>query len=150
MKPKPVTVSFEVNRANRLTGLEMKLDEATEYLDRLGFSIGRKTKTAAVVGVPPLRTDVTIFEDLVEEVVALYGVGKIKPKAPQTTLMGIPGEEMMHLKDRVRHTLAGFGFSEVMNYSFDSFGDVEIENPIAADKRYLRASLERGLLGNVG
>ncbi|MEK7554958.1 MAG: phenylalanine--tRNA ligase subunit beta [Patescibacteria group bacterium] len=149
-KPKSTNIVFNIERLNHLTGLSMKLDEATDYLDRLGFSIGKKTKIGAQVGVPSLRTDVTIFEDLVEEIVALYGVGNIKPKAPHTMLMGMEENELIHLKDRVRHILVGFGFSEVMNYSFDSFGDIEIENPIASDKRYLRSSLERGLLGNVG
>ncbi len=150
VKPKPKSIAFNIERSNRLTGLSMKLDEATGYLAKLGFSVGRKTKTSAVVAVPPLRTDVSIFEDLVEEVVSLYGVGKIPPKAPQVALMGTREDETVHVKERVRHILVGFGFSEVMNYSFDSFGDVEIENPIAADRRYLRPSLERGLLGDIG
>jgi phenylalanyl-tRNA synthetase beta chain len=45
--------------------------------------------------------------------------------------------------------LIGTGFSEVYNYSFANKGDVEVANPIAKDKKFLRKSLVDGLHTNL-
>jgi phenylalanyl-tRNA synthetase beta subunit len=46
---------------------------------------------------------------------------------------------------KIRDVLVREGFSEVMTYSFQSEGTVEVANPIATDKNFLRPSLEPGL-----
>jgi len=38
------------------------------------------------------------------------------------------------------------GFSEVITYSFQDKGEVKLANPLASDKKYLRNSLETGLI----
>ena len=41
----------------------------------------------------------------------------------------------------IRQGLIEEGYSEVMTYAFTNTGEVEVENPLANDKKYLRASL---------
>ncbi len=49
----------------------------------------------------------------------------------------------------IRNILAGFGFSEIYNYSFAPAGEIELENPISQDKKYMRANLSGGLANNI-
>ncbi len=143
-RPSRVVLKFDTEKFNHLTGLSLSESECLRYLARLGFEVKGNFVTA-----PEDRTDISIFEDLAEEVVSLYGVNRILALPPHITLAPPAEDPAVHLNERIRKMLIGFGVSEVYNYSFSSVGDLELENPIARDKRYLRASLERGLVRNV-
>ncbi|MCX6739580.1 MAG: hypothetical protein NT098_06075, partial [Candidatus Parcubacteria bacterium] len=43
--------------------------------------------------------------------------------------------------DKIRAILSGLGFSEISTYAFTETGEVEVENPIASDKKFLRTTL---------
>jgi len=102
--------------------------------------------------------DVTIKDDLVEEVGRMVGYGSITPVAPLAPARVPPANPEREFQHRVRQMAAAQGFTEVHNYSFISedqartFGlpsDVEIANPIASDQNLMRASLLPGILKNV-
>lgn len=143
-KPRAVTLKFDIDRFNRLTGLNLTQAVCLDYLKRLGFGIKGNLVTA-----PLSRTDISIFEDLVEEVVALYGVNRIPSAKPMVALAPPEDQPLMHLKDRIRRILPGLGLTEVMNYAFANRGELAIENPIAEDKGYLRDSLASGFIKNI-
>ncbi len=137
-------LKFDMQRFNQLTGLDLSEKFCLDYLRKLGFVIRGK-----LVTVPPERTDIDIFEDLVEEIMALHGYDKV-PTAPPRIHVRTPDDEpLIHLKERIRRILPGVGLSEVYNYSLVNQGMVELENPIAEDKKYLRASLLPSLAKNV-
>ena len=140
--PKKV-LKFDAEKFNKLIGLDLNQKTCLNYLQTLGFKIRGK-----IVEIPPERTDVAIFEDLAEEIVNLYGYDKMPSKIPHVTLLPSGYEDLIALKDKVRQILSGFGLSEVYNYSFFP-GYVEVANPIAEDKKYLRGSLFPQLEKNV-
>ena len=112
----------------------------------------RGEKFDFLVEVPTVRTDVNIFEDLVEEVTRLYDYNKIPSKAPLIGMEPAREDATLKVKDRIRLSLVGTGFSEVYNYSFSSEGkesSYELENPVAPDKRFLRDQLKGGLQDNL-
>lgn len=104
-----------------------------------------KTSSGFVLSIPDFRKDLTIPEDIVEEVGRLYGYEKIpeahlpKTKKPETISADYVYEQ------KIRHTLLGMGFSEVYTPTLVQKGDIEIANPLASDKRALRTSLTEGL-----
>lgn len=149
-------LKFDTKKFNRLTGLDLSEKIALEYLKRLGFAVKGK-----YVEVPPMRTDVTMMEDLAEEIVNLYGYEKLPASAPHIPLTPAKKEDQVILKDEVREILRGFGMSEVYNYSFMSRKDltkyadpkwwsaVALLNPVSSDFHYLRPNLNVHLLRNV-
>ncbi|MDP2696441.1 MAG: phenylalanine--tRNA ligase subunit beta [bacterium] len=149
-------IKFDLDRFNSLTGLSLNLPTCFKYLKNLGFAISGK-----MVKVPEERTDITIFEDLVEEIVNIYGYDKLPSIIPHVALASSGQEDQLALKDQVRSVLTGLGMSEVYNYSFvkrsDALADAKImggkpvalRNPISADFQYLRPSLRSGLAENL-
>ncbi len=82
--------------------------------------------------------------DLIEEIGRVYGYGNIAPEAP--TEMPAPAvNKTFYYTHKIRDILVAEGFSEVMTYAFQSEGEVAAANPLAEDKKYLRASLAIGL-----
>lgn len=102
-----------------------------------------------VLSVPPERLDIRIKEDLIEEVARIYGYEKIPSKLPEEILIPPKRNDNWFFAETIRNILIGAGFSEIYNYSFVGKGDIEIANPIAKDKKYLRMNLLDGLNANI-
>jgi len=145
VKPSKTVIKFDIEKFNKLTGLNLKKKICFNYLKKLGFKISGK-----LVMAPAERTDISIFEDLAEEIVNLYGYNKLPSEAPHIYLKTSGYEESIKFKDILRRILIGFGLSEVYNHSFvGENGRVEIENPISKDKKYLRPNLAGALVQNI-
>lgn len=87
-----------------------------------------------------------IKEDLIEELGRVYGYRNIKAAKPKPAAKKPAPNKEFHYANVARALLVNEGFSEVMTYAFKAHGEVEVANPLADDKRFLRASLEDGLL----
>ncbi len=109
---------------------------------------GEKDDLLRVI-VPCERLDVKRKEDLIEEVGRIYGYEKIPAALPEEVLLPPKRNLNFFYADVLRNILIGIGFSEAYNYSFGEKGDIELENPIAKDKKFLRTNLMDGLKKNI-
>ncbi|MDA2936597.1 phenylalanine--tRNA ligase subunit beta, partial [Patescibacteria group bacterium AH-259-L05] len=154
-----ISIDFDCNRARAYIG-ENKIEnkEMISILKRLGCNV-TLVKEKANVTIPPYRKDLHVFEDLVEEVVRIYGADKIVPGPMVGEIAPSPPTSELILEKDLKNILAGCGFDEVYNYSFygieakntiKSSGKkhISIANPLNADQQYLRTSLIPGLIKN--
>ncbi|PIR93886.1 phenylalanine--tRNA ligase subunit beta [Candidatus Falkowbacteria bacterium CG10_big_fil_rev_8_21_14_0_10_39_11] len=158
------TVKIEVgfDFINKRIGVQLEKKEIEKILDRLGFDLKAKGDKL-IVTVPSWRAtkDISIAEDIVEEVARMYGYDNIEPQMPAVPLC-IPHQNIeRELERKIKNILVkACGATEVHNYSF--VGDdeiknlgldvkkyVELENPLTADQNLLRRELFSGLLNNV-
>ena len=108
-----------------------------------------KDKIGLLITVPDFRPDIKIQEDLVEEIVRLFGIEKIHPQPIKGLIKTGDASEMFLLKREIKNILTGLGFDEIYNYSFSSLpNEFEVINPMNPEQRYLRKSLLPGLIGN--
>jgi len=110
----PWTVGLPAGEARRLLGVDIPPEEAAGLLERLGFSVAGSDPMQ--VTVPTFRPDVTRPADLVEEVARLYGYDRIPEHLPMGVGGGVPEWEQRRRK--VRETMVGAGYFEIMSYSF--------------------------------
>lgn len=143
------------------------LDFAEEALRRLGFTTERKGKRVSV-SIPLYRADVRREDDLVEEVLRVYGYDRLPSRLPPASGAGEIKEPLRRVEDRLSDTAAAAGLFETVNYPFVDrdgeeapYGDwlrltgtalepLTIANPLDASRRHLRATLLPGLLDAVG
>lgn len=133
-----------------------KLSDAPGFKDPRGARrVILNDEARYVVTVPEERLDLQSgpgfmisgnTEDVVEEIGRVYGYDKIDPIIPEDQA---PRElsKTFYYTQKIRDILVDLGFSEVMTYSFVPKGDVELRNPIADDKKFLRTTLTEGLKG---
>lgn len=153
----PKVVDFPFAEVKRLTGLTISNEEARTILDGLGFKVSGEGDTVQVA-VPSWRPDVDGKADLVEEVMRIHGVDKIKPE-PLPAAGAVNGRILTTLQIRTRtakRALASRGMMEAVTWSFipeqhaQLFGGgkpaLKLVNPIAADMSDMRPSLLPGLL----
>ena len=137
----PKKIKLDVDYVEKLLGVKIPKKEITSILKRLGVQ-GTE--------VPTSRLDISIQEDLIEEIARIYGYEKIKASFPNASL--IPPEKNLDIfwEDRIKDILKEVGFCEVYNYSFvEQDGEIEVANPISKKQKYLRPSLIPNLLKNV-
>ena len=157
-KVKPWTVNLDIKKLQKVLGIEIPPNKVLEILKRLGLEIKKRKKDIIVVGIPTIRKDLQIEEDLIEEIGRIYGYQHIPPIVPKTVLRLPEKEDALVWVSKVRRILKELGFVEVYNYSFVSEKDkqklnlvklIELENPVSDEFKYLRPSLLINLIKNI-
>ena len=160
--PAPPQIALHLEWLARKIGRRVPLEEAREILTRLEFRVADVNAKTLAVTPPSWRAtrDISIKDDLVEEVGRMIGYDTIPLEAPQIPAIGAPPNEQRVFHRRVRSLVSAQGFTEVYNYSFVSEqmvrelglqpdDHVKVINPIAAGQGLLRASLTPGILRNI-
>ena len=160
--PVPPPVVLPLDWLDRKLGRPVPAGEVRRILESLEFRVEEIAPRVFSVFVPSWRVtkDVSIKEDLVEEVGRMIGYDSIPPVAPLTPARVPPGSPEREFYHRVREMTAAQGFTEVHNYSFiseevarvfspDLSAHVQVSNPIASDQNLLRTSLLPGIWKNI-
>ncbi len=154
--PQTKKIILRAPRIKKILGLEISDEQVTAILQSLGF-VTEKTATGWNVIVPARRFDMTIEEDLIEEIIRIYGYQKVPQHAAATSAMQIhPRSEKRLTLSMLRHALRDMSYHEVVTYSFidkkmqtlfDPTAEYkELLNPITAEMSVMRTSLWPGLV----
>ncbi|MDP2736786.1 MAG: phenylalanine--tRNA ligase subunit beta, partial [bacterium] len=153
-------IELNLNWLNDRIGQKFDLKQVKQILEKLGFVIKSPLGKLNVV-IPTWRAvhDVSLPEDIVEEVARIYGYNNIKPVMPKVDLappLCLPEKQ---LERKIKNILSvGAGLTEVYNYSFLSSSQLEklkfsaavkLANPLSEDLTDLRPSLIPGILANI-
>ena len=126
-EPIPVrTLEFEAGYISQLLGMEIPLETSLAVLDRLAFSPQYNLETGLLsVTIPSWRSDVTVREDIVEEVARIVGYDNL----PATLISGasplIERDPTYLAEKTVRELLIGAGCFEARSYVTLSMADIE-------------------------
>ena len=152
--------SIEISKdfINQILGTNLNIEVIKEKLLKIGCSIENKD-SIFLVTPPSWRQDISIKEDLVEEVARLYGYDSIEnePMNIKKRLTNIANINQKS-KKKIKEVLVSRNINEIINWSFVNkewesiFGNkdpIEIENPISSEQSVLRSTLVGGLLSVV-
>ncbi|CAM3752707.1 phenylalanine--tRNA ligase subunit beta [Mesobacillus zeae] len=150
------TVSTTLGKINSVLGTELEMKEIENIFARLQFRSTADNDTISVI-VPTRRGDITIAEDLIEEVARLYGYDNLPSTLP--VVASVPGRLTDYQKKRrvVRRYLEGAGLYQAVTYSLTSRDKalqyaleerepVELAMPMSEERSMLRLSIVPQLL----
>ena len=149
---KKIEITFE--NINRILGMDISNESILDVFRRLGFKYLLKDDKTVVVEVPRRRGDITIKEDLIEEVGRIYGVDNIKGKLPDIK----PKEGSYDKVTRgIRNKMIDLGLNETLSYILvndkeakmftkDDTELVKLLDPMTEDRNTLRHSIIPSLL----
>lgn len=153
--PESVTVSLRHERVTSLLALEIPAAEIEEILTRLGMQLSAMQSGVWTIAVPSYRFDISIEEDLIEEIARVYGYNKLPSKTPRAELPLPSIKESQVGAGQVRRHLVARGYQEAITYSFiesglaklfdDQHDAVALANPISAEMAVMRTTLWAGL-----
>ena len=148
-------VNLRLARLTSVLGIPLAQDKVGQLLTQLGFAF--TTASGVFTVTPPsYRFDITIEEDLIEEIARLHGYDHIPATPPVAALTMLDAPEAKSHLNKLRDCLVASGYQEVVNYSFvdeswerDLLGNaspIKLKNPIASNLSVMRTSLWGGLL----
>ena len=157
-KTKKKNVKLDIARFNQFSGLTFKTTKAILILKNLGFKVLARSKNIVTFRIPSHRFDISLEEDLYEELLRSYGYDNIpisKPKAGP-----IINNRQNNVLDNLRLGFVHSGFKELMHMPFvsrESFQQLnsngwtaaELQNPINDNEPLLRGSLFRSIFAAV-
>ena len=146
VKDKEIEITFK--NVNDVLGTVIPNEEILNVFRKLGFTYTSDDKKA-IVKVPSRRLDISIKEDLIEEVSRIYGVDNIKGKLPV-----VPMKQGSYDKTtrEIRNKMISLGLSETLSYilindkevkgyTLDEFEELRLLDPITEDRNTLRYSM---------
>ena len=153
--PRRPSVQLEFARIRRLLGVEVPRHEVEAMLRRLGMQVAGAGETLGVIP-PSHRFDVSLPQDVIEEVARLYGYDRIPESDAPMPQVPRPATEQRVARERLALQLADRGYQQAVTYSFvapglqrllDPAGEsLALSNPISADLSAMRNSLWPGLV----
>ncbi|MDY2777725.1 MAG: phenylalanine--tRNA ligase subunit beta, partial [Collinsella sp.] len=167
--PEPRTIEamdLHLSRVHDLCGAPIESDFIFRSLTRLGCAVelsGEGEDTVFRVTPPSFRPDLSRPIDLIEEILRLWGMGRVKATIPaaRNHIGGLTRDQ--RLLRKVGRVLRSCGLNETMNLSFAASDDLErlgmgeegrgcpvvLMNPLVAEQTQMRRSLIPGLLQSV-
>ncbi|HKX33673.1 MAG TPA: phenylalanine--tRNA ligase subunit beta [Blastocatellia bacterium] len=160
-KSRPL-IGFRRSRCTALTGLEVELGTAERILRELGFHVEAEVAADSLrAGAPSWRIDISLEEDLIEEVSRIVGYEKVKTTLPGGAGAGayLKGESG---RRTARQTLTSLGYNEAISFSFVNpeadcelsrhpvESQLQLKNPIDETQSVMRTTLLGGLLKALG
>lgn len=154
VKPKTIEITFK--NITDVLGMKIPNDAILDTFRKLGFTYEVVGADASVclVTVPTRRLDISIKEDLIEEVGRIYGLDNIEGKLPTVPMK----QGSVDLTTReIRNKMISLGLNETLSYvlvredeadSFttDTFEKVKLLDPITEERSTLRYSVLSSLL----
>ena len=153
--PQAKPVTLRVARAAKIIGMPLTQTQCAGALTRLGLPVVEGDGVLTVTP-PSYRFDLTIEEDLIEEVVRMVGYNQLPTTPPLAPITAKVRPENRRSPFAVRRALAGLGFQETINFSFveerwehelaGNPNPIKLLNPIASQMSVMRSSLLGSLL----
>jgi phenylalanyl-tRNA synthetase beta chain len=153
--PERKPVSLRVARASKVIGMPITEAQCLDAFKRLGLPAQAKDGVITVTR-PAYRFDLTIEEDLIEEVTRIVGYNNLPTMPPLAPITARVRPESQRSRFAVRRLLAELGYFETINFSFveeawekelaGNDDPVKLLNPIASQMSVMRSSLIGSLL----
>ncbi len=153
----PLSLRLDKDYPGRLTGIAIPEDVSAGILERLGFTLLDQGGSWQVQP-PSYRVDVACKQDLVEEIIRVYGYEHLRGELPLAANPGLRVDRERGVLLRLKSQLVDVGFSEVINYVFQSEEEnlmadplakpLSLKNPLGKDFSVMKNSLLAGLLKN--
>ncbi|MGE6606524.1 phenylalanine--tRNA ligase subunit beta [Halomonas sp. NPDC076908] len=153
--PKERVIFLRSDRLEKALSKALEAADVTDILQRLGLDVSVQEDGWKVIAAS-WRFDLSIEEDLIEEVARVHGYNNLPVRRPAARLALRSADEAKLTQARLRRQMVARGFQEAITYSFvapelqaailpDAVTPV-LANPISADLSVMRASLFPGLV----
>ncbi|MBF0154121.1 MAG: phenylalanine--tRNA ligase subunit beta [Magnetococcales bacterium] len=153
----PPPIPYRHGRAMQLAGIDLPPEQAHDMLTRLGCQkTGSGVDTAVFYQPPSHRLDLRREEDLVEEIVRLYGYDRVPSRLPVGPVSLPSSDPLTTLMGTNRRILVGLGYLETINFAFISANQLALFtpdqsplallNPLSEEQGVMRTLLAPGLV----
>ena len=132
-KPEDRTIELTKERLDLLAGDTIGLGQAGKILESLEFLIEGVHNEKLIVKVPYFRTDVTMEEDVIEEILRIRGYNLIPSDLPQKPSPEVLAFPIMQLEEKLRDILVNLGLTEVIGLQIQDESQLKALNLVTSE-----------------
>ena len=151
-------------RYKKIIGESITRKETANILNSLGFNASasktNETNFTQEVKIPYWRSDITIEDDLIEEIVRIKGYDNLSSEPLQYPKNNIPVDNNIMYRNNIRNEMKSMGYIETINYptinnteynltNLNVNSPIKLQNPINKKNNILRPNLKTGLINNI-
>jgi phenylalanyl-tRNA synthetase beta chain len=141
-------IHLSVSRVHEILGTSISPTDCRSILQRLGFYVASINKAALEVVAPTWRADVRLEEDLIEEIVRIWGFERVPATIPSGPIAAPQPHTRFYRLQKIREIAAARGITELVVHPFASERElvgtriapteaVALPNPLSAELAYL-------------
>lgn len=144
---KPVEIEVKTSKISRVLGIDIPVETSIQILKDLMFEV-EYHDDSLFVKPPSYRKDVTIREDVIEEIIRVYGYDKIATTMPTQKIVYNKLSSKFLLDKYTKDALVGLGLREIITYQLyskeklDNFSIeqeyMQLQNPLNKEREYFR------------
>lgn len=147
-------VSFSFTKADQLIGKHIEIKIIKNILHSLGIEIEHEGNDALLLSVPPFKVDVHREQDVIEEVLRIYGYNNVEISSVlHSSMQYAEKPDKEKIQNVVSDLLSSNGFSEIMSLSLtkgeyaeklkslQADKSVHLLNPLSSDLNVMRQTL---------
>ena len=154
--PTRLPITLPITKVRDVLGIDIDPKVMVQILTQLGFGVDQQ-ETALVCTPPSYRFDMSIKEDLIEEIARIYGYDNIPSVLPYLQV-SMDYDDTADLTHEMKLALVDTGYMEAISFSFsdaklesllddEALGKVlALANPISSDLAVMRRTLLSSLL----
>jgi len=141
-------IKITLEKINRVLGVNITRDEVIDIFNRLDFEVNYSNDEFKVK-VPSRRLDISIKEDLIEEIGRYYGMDKI---VGSKLVLPLKEGKLDKTRRLIKNKMISMGLNEALSYALipenevhkftiDNFTHINLADPMSEDRKTLRYSL---------
>ena len=122
----PRSIALRYSKIGQVLGATYPLDQVRSVLERLqfGVAVSDERDPLLTIAVPAHRSDVSIGEDIIEEIARIIGYETVPATMLSGTVPHVIRTDRWIAREAARDALVTAGVIEVATYSFTSAGDL--------------------------
>jgi len=149
---KKTVLKLSISKFNLFVGGNFSRKEIEKTLKQLSFGVKASTKDCLEVTIPSYRQDITIIQDLYEELIRILGYDTLPCTLPAFIPSSVSLTTRQILIAKIRSYLSSLGLNETLSYTLTTQKENEVidptldnaillTNPLTTDHSVLRESL---------
>ncbi|WP_299068686.1 phenylalanine--tRNA ligase subunit beta [uncultured Psychrobacter sp.] len=154
--PSRAPISLPITKVGEVIGIDIEPETMIRILTQLGFDVEQQGHVLKATP-PSHRFDMSIAEDLIEEIARIYGYDNIPSTLPHLQV-SMDYDDTADLTHEMKLALVNIGYMEAISFSFsdakiealiedEALGEVlALANPISSDLAVMRRTLLSSLL----
>ena len=159
-------LKFTSKRYKKIIGESIKFEESANIFNSLGFNTSTSRLTShrsfsQKVEIPYWRSDITIEDDLIEEIARIIGYDNLSSTPMQYPENNVPIDNDIQARNDLHYEMKSMGYLEVINYPVlndmqyksttkdNSADPIELQNPTNQKNKFMRPNLRAGLIDNL-
>jgi phenylalanyl-tRNA synthetase beta chain len=130
------SLTLNYDKVDSLIGEKIDRNQITSILKDLDIDVETENDTQIELSIPPYRIDVTREEDVIEEILRIYGYNNISiPKQIKSSISYSKKPNSHDLQNAISDLLSSNGFSECMNNSLSKSSYSKLIDEIDEEKQ---------------